>query len=57
MDNNKNRMKETDKTNAELRKMFPQGGGDIGIKNGVKIDANDVKLSKLSKRPNASHNK
>lgn len=54
MDNNKNRMKETKKTNAEMRKMFPQGGGDIGIQNGVKIDANDIKFSK---QPNQSHNK
>ena len=54
LDNNKNRIKENKKSNAEMRKMFPQGGGDIGIKNGVKIDANDIKFSK---RPNLSNKK
>lgn len=46
MDNNKSHMKSDKKTNAELRKMFPQ--------NGVKIDANNDKFTKRSK---LSHNK
>lgn len=54
MDNNKNHMKTDKKTNAELRKMFPQNGGDIGIENGAKIDANNDKFTKRSK---LSHNK
>lgn len=54
MDNNKNRMKEDKKSNAELRKMFPKDGSDIGIENGVKIDANNDKFTKRSK---LSHNK
>lgn len=37
MDNNKNLKKNYKKTNAELRKMFPKDGADIGIKTGVKI--------------------
>lgn len=54
MDNNKSHMKTDDKSNAELRKMFPQGGGDIGIENGERIDANN---SKFTKRSKLSHNK
>lgn len=54
LDNNKNLRKTDDKSNAELRKMFPQGGGDIGIENGEKIDANN---SKFTKRSKLSHNK
>ena len=49
MDNNKNHMKTDNKTNAELRKMFPQSGGDIGIENGSRIDANNDKFTKRSK--------
>jgi hypothetical protein len=37
MDDNKNRLKDRPKSNAELRKMNPQSGGHIGIENGVKI--------------------
>ncbi|MGH4123288.1 MAG: hypothetical protein ACREV6_10225 [Clostridium sp.] len=54
MDNNKSHMKTDKKTKAELRKMFPQSGGDIGIENGEKIDANNDKFTKRSK---LSHNK
>ncbi|MBU3182229.1 hypothetical protein [Clostridium psychrophilum] len=54
MDNNKSHMKSDKKTNAELRKMFPQNGGNIGIENGVKIDTNNDKFTKRSK---LSHNK
>lgn len=54
MDNNKSHMKTDDKSNAELRKMFPQGGGDIGIANEEKINANN---SKFTKRSKLSHNK
>lgn len=54
LDNNKNLRKTDDKSNAKLRKMFPQGGGDIGIENGEKIDADN---SKFTKRSKLSHNK
>lgn len=36
-DNNKNLEKTQKKSNAELRKMFPKDGADIGIENGKKI--------------------
>lgn len=39
MDNNKNRMKDREKSNAELRKMYPKDGADIGIIDGEKIGA------------------
>lgn len=54
LDNNKSHIKTDKKSNAQMRKMFPQGGGDIGIENGVKIDANNDKFTKRSK---LSHNK
>ena len=53
LDNNKNLRKTDNKSNAELRKMFPQGGSTIGIEGGEKIDANDDKFTKRSK---LSHN-
>jgi len=53
LDNNKNLRKTDGNSNAKLRKMFPQGGGHIGIENGEKIDANDDKFTKRSK---LSHN-
>ena len=46
-------MKTDKKSNAELRKMFPKDGSDIGIINGKKIDANN---SKFTKRSKLSHN-
>ena len=39
MDNNKNRMKESEKSNSELRKIDPTGNSDVGIKNGEKVGA------------------
>ena len=47
-------MKTDKKSNAELRKMFPQSGSDIVIENGSKIDSNNDKFTKRSK---LSHNK
>ena len=46
MDNNKNRMKDRPKSNAELRKMYSEHGADIGIENGQKIGARDCGTSK-----------
>ncbi len=34
MDNNKNRMKDREKSNSELRKMKPKENAGAGIKNG-----------------------
>ena len=36
MDNNKNRMKDRPKSNAELRKMNSEHGSDIGVEGGQK---------------------
>ena len=38
-DNNKSRFKDGKKTQAELRKMYPKDGADVGIINGVKISS------------------
>lgn len=37
MDNNKNRVKDREKSNPELRKMEPKDNEDTGIVNGQKI--------------------
>jgi hypothetical protein len=37
MDNNKNRVKDRPKSNAELRKMKPRENSDAGMINGQKI--------------------
>ena len=39
MDNNKNRLKDRPKSNAELRKIDPKGNDDLGIIHGKKIGA------------------
>jgi hypothetical protein len=54
MHNNKNQMKTDDISNAEMRKMFPKDGEDIGIVDGEKTGANGKKFTKRSK---LSHNK
>lgn len=41
MDNNKNRMKDREKSNPELRKMSPKHNADAGIKNGQVIGVHD----------------
>ena len=46
MDNNKNRMKDRPKSNAELRKMYSEHGADIGIDNSQKIGARDCGTNK-----------
>ena len=51
MHNNKNLQKTEEKTNAEMRKMFPKDGADIGIENGQKVDSTDTKHVKRSKLP------
>lgn len=56
MDNNKSRMKDRPKSDAELRKMFPKDGATIGIENGVKKDSHSSG-NKFTKRSKLSHNK
>lgn len=56
MDNNKNRVKDRPKSNAEKRKMYSEVGADIGIENGKKIGAK-ANGSKFTKRSKLSHNK
>ena len=41
MDNNKNRMKDREKSNPELRRMNPKQNADVGIINGKKIGLHD----------------
>ena len=46
MDNNKNRMKDREKSNPELRKMDPKANADAGIINGCKIELHDGRHEK-----------
>ena len=46
MDNNKNRIKDREKSNAELRKMQPKNNADVGIINGHKIGVHEGKHEK-----------
>jgi hypothetical protein len=46
MDNNKNRMRDREKSNAELRKMDPKDNADVGIINGQKIGVHEGKHEK-----------
>ncbi|MBN7773189.1 hypothetical protein [Clostridium aminobutyricum] len=46
MDNNKNRMKDREKSNPELRKIDPKGNADCGIVKGEKISVHDGKHEK-----------
>jgi hypothetical protein len=46
MDNNKNRIKDRGKSNAELRKMEPRDNADVGMKNGQVIGVHEGKHEK-----------
>nr|WP_319488758.1 hypothetical protein [uncultured Caproiciproducens sp.] len=46
MDNNKNRMKDREKSNPELRKMKPKENADAGIIEGHKLNMHDGKHEK-----------
>jgi len=37
VDNNKSRLQDQKRSQAELRKMYPKDGADVGIIDGVKI--------------------
>ncbi|GKX67213.1 hypothetical protein [Inconstantimicrobium mannanitabidum] len=56
MDNNKNRLKDRPKSNAELRKMYCEAGAEIGIEHGEKNGAH-ANGKKFTKRSKLSHNK
>lgn len=56
MDNNKNRLKDRPKSNAELRKMYSEQGSEIGIEHGVKAGSHS-NGKKFTKRSKLSHNK
>lgn len=56
MDDNKSRMKDRPKSDAELRKMFPRDGSKIGIENGIK-EGSHSNGNKFTKRSKLSHNK
>ncbi|MDS0527386.1 hypothetical protein NNC19_16975 [Clostridium sp. SHJSY1] len=56
MDNNKNRLKDHSKSNAELRKMYSEAGSDIGIIDGEKLGSHS-NGKKYTKRSKLSHNK
>lgn len=55
MDNNKSHLKTDIKSNAELRKMYPKDGANIGIENGEKAGSHD-NGNKFTKRSKLSHN-
>ena len=46
MDNNKNRMKDREKSNADLRKMDPKDNADVGMINGQAIGVHERKHEK-----------
>ncbi|WFR59278.1 hypothetical protein QA584_09380 [Anaerocolumna sp. AGMB13025] len=46
MDNNKNREKDREKSNAELRKMKPKENADVGIMNGQILGVHEGKHEK-----------
>ena len=46
MDNNKNRKKDREKSNSDLRKIEPKDNADVGIINGKKIGVHGGKHEK-----------
>jgi len=46
MNNNKNRIKDREKSNPELRKMEPKDNADVGIVDGHKIGVHDGNYEK-----------
>ncbi len=49
MNNNKNRMRDREKSNAELRKIDPKNNADIGIIDGQIIGVHESKHEKSRK--------
>lgn len=54
--NNKNRLKDHPKSNAEKRKMYSESGSEIGIEHGKKTGSHSSG-KKFTKRSKLSHNK
>lgn len=50
MDNNKNRLKDRPKSNAEMRKMYFEHGSELGVEDGMKIGAKDSGTNKTKKQ-------
>lgn len=52
MDNNKNRMRDREKSNPELRKMEPKDNADAGIINGqiIGVHASNFEKSRTNKK-------
>ena len=46
MNNNKNRIRDREKSNAELRKMDPKDNADVGIENGKILGLHNGKNEK-----------
>lgn len=46
MNNNKNRLRDREKSNPELRKINPKENADLGIVNGQKLNVHDGKHEK-----------
>lgn len=46
MKNNKNRMRDREKSNADLRKIDPKNNADVGIINGQIIGVHESKFEK-----------
>lgn len=55
MNNNKNRIRDREKSNAELRKMDPKNNADVGIINGQIIGVHESRHEKS--RPNFKNKK
>ena len=56
MDNNKNRIKDRPKSNAERRKMYAEVGSEIAMDHGEKLGSHS-NGKKYTKRSKLSHNK
>lgn len=54
MDNNKNRMRDREKSNAELRKIEPRDNADVGIVDGQIIGVHEGKHEKSRTKKNAN---
>jgi hypothetical protein len=51
MDNNKNRMKDREKSNPELRKMDPTENADVGIIDGRRTGVHESRHEKQRRKP------
>jgi len=56
MHNNKNRMKDREKSNADLRKMEPKNNADVGLVNGHIIGVHEGKHEKSRPKNNTNVN-